>query len=41
MFAMRGVFFTPRSTVLAAPETIKVELAERIAFYQRENKLAN
>ena len=39
MFAMRGVFFTPRSTVLAAPETIKVELAERIAFYQRENKL--
>ena len=34
-------YVTPRSTVLAALETIKVELAERIAFYQRENKLAN
>ncbi|MDH2917730.1 MAG: excinuclease ABC subunit UvrB [Sideroxydans sp.] len=32
-------YVTPRSTVLAAIETIKVELAERIAFYQRENKL--
>ena len=30
---------TPRTTVLAALETIKVELAERITFYQRENKL--
>jgi excinuclease ABC subunit B len=30
---------TPRSTVLQAIETIKVELAERIAFYIRENKL--
>ncbi|KXS32523.1 MAG: UvrABC system protein B [Candidatus Gallionella acididurans] len=32
-------YVTPRSTVLEALETIKVELAERIAFYQRENKL--
>ncbi len=32
-------YVTPRSTVLTAIETIKVELAERIAFYLRENKL--
>jgi excinuclease ABC subunit B len=32
-------YVTPRSTVLRAIETIKVELADRIAFYQRENKL--
>jgi excinuclease ABC subunit B len=32
-------YVTPRSTVLAALETIKVELAERILFYQKENKL--
>ena len=32
-------YVTPRATVLGAIETIKVELAERIAFYQRENKL--
>ncbi len=32
-------YVTPRSTVLSAIETIKVELADRIAFYQRENKL--
>ncbi|MGB9093499.1 MAG: excinuclease ABC subunit UvrB [Gallionella sp.] len=32
-------YVTPRSTVVAAIETIKVELAERIAFFQRENKL--
>jgi len=32
-------YVTPRATVLDALETIKVELAERIAFYQRENKL--
>ena len=32
-------YVTPRSTVLTAIETIKVELAERIAFYIRENKL--
>lgn len=32
-------YVTPRSTVVDAIETIKVELAERIAFYQRENKL--
>ncbi|MCR4298862.1 MAG: excinuclease ABC subunit UvrB [Gallionella sp.] len=32
-------YVTPRATVLAALETIKVELAERIAFFQRENKL--
>jgi len=32
-------YVTPRSTVLAAIETIKVELAERIAFFIGENKL--
>jgi excinuclease ABC subunit B len=32
-------YVTPRSTVLAAIETIKVELASRIAFYISENKL--
>jgi len=32
-------YVTPRSTVLAAIETIKVELAERISFYIREHKL--
>jgi len=32
-------YVTPRSTVLRAIETIKLELAERIAFYQRENKM--
>ncbi len=32
-------YVTPRATVLDALETIKVELAERLAFYQRENKL--
>jgi excinuclease ABC subunit B len=32
-------YVTPRSTVLSAIETIKVELAERISFYIRENKL--
>jgi excinuclease ABC subunit B len=32
-------YVTPRSTVLRAVETIKLELAERIAFFQRENKL--
>ncbi|MDP1594359.1 MAG: excinuclease ABC subunit UvrB [Gallionella sp.] len=32
-------YVTPRSTVLTAIETIKLELAERIAFYVRENKL--
>ena len=32
-------YVTPRATVLAALETIKVELAERISFYIRENKL--
>jgi excinuclease ABC subunit B len=32
-------YVTPRSTVVHALETIKVELAERIAFFQRENKL--
>ena len=32
-------YVTPRATVLAAIETIKVELAERIEFYQRENQL--
>ena len=32
-------YVTPRSTVLEAIETIKVELAERIAYFQRENKL--
>ncbi len=32
-------YVTPRSTVLQAIETIKVELAERIKFYIGENKL--
>ncbi len=32
-------YVTPRSTVLQAIETIKLELADRIAFYQREGKL--
>jgi len=32
-------YVTPRSTVVDAIETIKVELAERIAFFIRENKL--
>jgi excinuclease ABC subunit B len=32
-------YVTPRETVLCALETIKVELAERIAFFQKENKL--
>ncbi len=32
-------YVTPRSTVLRAVETIKLELAERIATFQRENKL--
>ncbi|GAB1232082.1 excinuclease ABC subunit UvrB [Ferrigenium sp. UT4] len=32
-------YVTPRETTLAAIETIKVELAERIAFFQKENKL--
>ncbi|HUW00676.1 MAG TPA: excinuclease ABC subunit UvrB [Gallionella sp.] len=32
-------YVTPRSTVVSAIETIKVELAERIAFFQHENKL--
>jgi len=32
-------YVTPRSTTLDAIETIKVELAERIKFFQRENKL--
>ncbi|MGC2164458.1 MAG: excinuclease ABC subunit UvrB [Gallionella sp.] len=32
-------YVTPRGTVLKALETIKLELAERIGFYQRENKL--
>ena len=32
-------YVTPRATVLAALETIKVELAERISFYIQENKL--
>jgi len=32
-------YVTPRATVLAALETIKVELAERISFYISENKL--
>jgi excinuclease ABC subunit B len=32
-------YVTPRSTTLEAIETIKVELAERIAFFQKENKL--
>jgi len=32
-------YVTPRETTLRAIETIKLELAERIAFYQKENKL--
>ncbi|GAB4119927.1 MAG: excinuclease ABC subunit UvrB [Sideroxydans sp.] len=32
-------YVTPRETTLHAIETIKVELAERIAFFQEENKL--
>jgi excinuclease ABC subunit B len=32
-------YVTPRSTTLRAIEKIKVELAERISFYQKENKL--
>ncbi len=32
-------YVTPRATVLSAIETIKLELAERIAFYVKENKL--
>jgi len=32
-------YVTPRETTLKAIETIKQELAERIAFFQRENKL--
>ena len=32
-------YVTPRETTLAAIETIKVELAERIEFFQKENKL--
>ncbi|MGC2459096.1 MAG: excinuclease ABC subunit UvrB [Gallionellaceae bacterium] len=32
-------YVTPRETTLRAIETIKVELAERIEFFQRENKL--
>ncbi len=32
-------YVTPRETTLRAIETIKVELAERIAFFHRENKL--
>ena len=32
-------YVTPRDTVLAAVETIKVELAERLAFFEREGKL--
>jgi excinuclease ABC subunit B len=32
-------YVTPRATVLAALDTIKIELAARIAFYQRESKL--
>ncbi|CAH1213030.1 excision nuclease subunit B [Candidatus Nitrotoga sp. BS] len=32
-------YVTPRSTVLQAIETIKLELAERIDFFQREHKL--
>ncbi|MDO5686858.1 MAG: excinuclease ABC subunit UvrB [Neisseria sp.] len=31
-------YVTPRDTVLKACETIKVELAERIAFFSRENR---
>ncbi|WP_035384403.1 excinuclease ABC subunit UvrB [Ferriphaselus sp. R-1] len=32
-------YVTPRETTLRAIETIKVELAERIAFFQKEGKL--
>jgi len=32
-------YVTPRSTILHAIETIKLELAERIKFFQSENKL--
>ena len=32
-------YVTPRETTLHAIETIKLELAERIAFFQKENKL--
>ena len=32
-------YVTPRSTVLNAIETIKVELRERLDFFQKENKL--
>ncbi len=32
-------YVTPRSTTMRAVEKIKIELAERIAFYQKENKL--
>ncbi len=32
-------YVTPRSTILHAIETIKLELAERIQFFQSENKL--
>ena len=32
-------YVTPRSTILQAIETIKIELAERIQFFQSENKL--
>jgi excinuclease ABC subunit B len=32
-------YVTPRETTLRAIETIKVELASRIEFYQKENKL--
>ena len=32
-------YVTPRSTVLRAIETIKVELRERLEFYRKENKL--
>ena len=32
-------YVTPRSTILQAIETIKIELAERIQFFQQENKL--
>jgi excinuclease ABC subunit B len=32
-------YVTPRSTTLDAIETIKIEMAERIAYFQKENKL--
>ncbi|MFX6027830.1 excinuclease ABC subunit B, partial [Acinetobacter baumannii] len=32
-------YVTPRSTVLRAIETIKEELAERLEFFRKENKL--